>query len=83
MIVAVFRHPAVSRWTQGLLVLIAACVVGCGDSKTGSLALTAEMPLHLEEHMDAASVERMREAMTRVAATPEVTRRYCMNAAGY
>ena len=57
MIVAVFRHPAVSRWTQGLLVMIAACLVGCGDSKTESLALTAEMPLHLEEHMDAARVE--------------------------
>lgn len=50
-------HLVVSRWTPRFLVLIAVCVVGCEDSKTDSLSLTAETPLHLEEHMDAARVE--------------------------
>jgi len=35
------------------------------------------------DRMDAASVERTREALADVAASPEKTLRYCMNAAGY
>ena len=35
------------------------------------------------DRMDAAGVERIREALTGVAAGPEKTRRYCMDAAGY
>jgi 2-polyprenyl-6-methoxyphenol hydroxylase-like FAD-dependent oxidoreductase len=35
------------------------------------------------DRMDAASVKRTREALTEVAASPEKTLRYCMNAAGY
>jgi hypothetical protein len=33
--------------------------------------------------MDAASVERTRAALSRVAAAAEKTRGYCMHAAGY
>jgi 2-polyprenyl-6-methoxyphenol hydroxylase-like FAD-dependent oxidoreductase len=35
------------------------------------------------DRMDAASVERTREALTAVAASPDKTHGYCMNAAGY
>lgn len=35
------------------------------------------------DRMDAASVERMRQALSGIAASPEKLHRYCMNAAGY
>lgn len=35
------------------------------------------------DRMDAASVERTRQALAKVAASPEATRSYCMNVAGY
>lgn len=35
------------------------------------------------DEMDAASVERTRDAMARIGASPEATHAYCMNAAGY
>ena len=47
-----------ARLQSSLLVVLLALVVGvsaCADS--GAAALTAEMPLHLEEHLDSARVE--------------------------
>jgi len=45
---------AMFRWTTMLLVVLLA--PSCTGSDSGQPLLTAEMPLHLEEHLDAATI---------------------------
>ena len=45
---------AMFRWTTLLLAVLLA--PSCAGSDSGQPLLTAEMPLHLEEHLDAATI---------------------------
>ncbi len=43
------------RWSAPLLALVLALI--CAGCDSGPAPLTAEMPLHLEDHLDAATIE--------------------------
>ncbi len=45
----------VCRWSAPLLALVLALI--CAGCDSGPPPLTAEMPLHLEDHLDAARIE--------------------------
>ena len=46
--------PAVSRIVPATVLSLT--LVSCSDSTSGSTVLTAEMPLHLEDHLEAATI---------------------------
>ena len=48
-------HYEIGRWV--VLVLTVLVAGGCSMDESGQLALTAEVPLHLEEHLDTATIE--------------------------
>ena len=49
------RWAAVSLWCLGAVAL--ALPLGCRGPQPSSAVLTAEVPLHLEQHLEAATVE--------------------------
>ncbi len=51
------RSAAVSLWPLGAMALALSLSSGCRESQPSSSILTAEVPLHLEEHLEAAKVE--------------------------